>query len=190
MQYDNLLNADTRRGPTSTIERNDLLYAQMRAGNSNARDEFIVGNMPLAIWLTDNYLHKWPQYEYLQSDLLAEAFLGLVTAANRLRATAVKRPTGYISQVIQNSILNAAKRSTSRLTIETYDDSALARTPPAFLDLWDSLKAACATDADYTLLQLRAQGRPLREIGKLLSASFATVQTRLARIKKRFFATA
>src|SRR3990167_3565186 len=93
MRYNQELNANLRAAcstPTST-EDNDQLYVRVLAGDDNAREQMTVNNLPLVLSVVDLFIGKRPDCQYLRDDLVAEGFLAVVNAVQRIPACQEKR---------------------------------------------------------------------------------------------------
>ena len=74
-------------------EQNERLYVRVMAGDEEARQEMIEGNMPLVIAKANSYIRRFPQLAYLRDDLHSAGFLGLVKAVNKMAEH--DRPCGH-----------------------------------------------------------------------------------------------
>ena len=73
-------------------EKNAALYQRVAAGDAAAREEMIVGNMPLAVAKVESFIRCFPEVAHLRDDLTSAAFIGLVKAVNKMAKAAGKEP--------------------------------------------------------------------------------------------------
>ena len=101
-QYNDLLIADIRRetnSETLDAEKNFALSQRVAAGDATAREEMIVGNMPLAITNVESFIRCFPEVSHLRDDLTSAAFLGLTKAVNKMAAGKGPRKTNVTAPV-------------------------------------------------------------------------------------------
>ena len=65
-------------------EKNAALFERVAAGDAAAREEMIVGNMPLAVAKVESFLRCFPGVAHLRDDLTSAAFTGLIKAVNQM----------------------------------------------------------------------------------------------------------
>ena len=65
------------------------------AGDAAAREEMIVGNMPLAVTKVESFVRCFPGMAHLRDDLTSAAFTGLVKAVNQMAAGKGPRSTDH-----------------------------------------------------------------------------------------------
>lgn len=192
MKYNHELNTNLRAAckTTSSTDDNDHLYPLVASGDAYARQRIIINNMPLVISLVESYLSSRTDYVYLQDDLIAEGFLGLVEAANNLATPGriVTNPTSYLSRSIRFHIYRAAKHSpyqTCEKDISKMMLGARSNTISS-IDTRDIIDSCCESDDDFTILKMREQGHSFQEISHAINVSVGTAHNRYVAIRERF----
>ena len=98
-QYNDALIADMHRatnGEALDAEKNAALFARVVAGDAAAREEMIVGNMPLAVAKVESFIRCFPEIAHLRDDLTSAAFTGLVKAVNQMaQGCRIKQPANW-----------------------------------------------------------------------------------------------
>ena len=79
-----------------TLEENNILYQQILAGDKQAIEDMIVGNMALVISKTNDFIGSRPWSRYLNDDLISAGFIGLIEAVNKLPASLNNTVTSYL----------------------------------------------------------------------------------------------
>ena len=65
-------------------EKNEALFRRVVAGDAAAREEMILGNVPLAVAKVESFIRCFPEVEHLRDDLTSAAFVGLTKAVNQM----------------------------------------------------------------------------------------------------------
>ena len=81
-QYNDLL--VSQMSEPLDAEKNSALFERVSAGDAAAREEMIVGNMPLAVAKVESFLRCFPGVAHLRDDLTSAAFVGLTKAVNQM----------------------------------------------------------------------------------------------------------
>ena len=86
-QYNDVLVAAMHQATNSenlNAAKNWTLFERVAAGDAAAREEMIVGNMPLAVARVESFMRLCPEVAHLRDDLTSAAFTGLVKAVNQM----------------------------------------------------------------------------------------------------------
>jgi RNA polymerase sigma factor (sigma-70 family) len=162
------------------------------------------------------FTKRCPKRRRTQDDLIGEGFLALTKAINGLARSKkpVEHVGGYLSMAIRHALYKAvcADDKDTSLSLdenregykdrgffgEYYGEStnednrehrcydALAVDLGSEVETRDLLNAACVTDQDRTILDLRERGLTFREIAAEVGLSFKTVHRRLVGIRDRY----
>jgi len=189
-------------------EQNEQLFHRIIAGDQQAREEMIEGNMPLVIVKVNSFIQRHPQLAYLRDDLHSAGFTGLVQAVNKMaeaEGSAIINPTDYISAAITHELsalrakeadagfskISAADKKEANLPTvihsvpESMEDPKQAATQDA-LELRDMLESCCESDKERTLLRMREEGYSDRDIAEALNMSRTSIHTLRKELEKRF----
>jgi hypothetical protein len=102
-QYNDLL--VSQMSEPLDAQKNAELYRRVIAGDADARQAMIEGNMPLVIAKVGRFIRKFPQIGRLRNDLISGGFLGLANAVNRwAEGFEVKSPFLYLAKSIDTEI--------------------------------------------------------------------------------------
>lgn len=192
-QYNDLLIADLHRATNSEAldsEQNMALFHRIAAGDNAAREEMIVGNMPLAIANVESFIGRFPGTAHLRDDLTSAAFIGLTKAVNQMAAGCrIKQPTTWNPTECMGTWIN---RELGRLVEDespirvphTSKDRASAQgqelevpivqhdIPERFenpsyekeLEMRDLIESCCTCEEERTFMAMREAGHTLVEI--------------------------
>jgi RNA polymerase sigma factor (sigma-70 family) len=169
-----------------TQEENDLLCPKVIAGDKDARDALIVGNMSLVITKVNTFIQGHPSAAHLRDDLTSAGFVGLTKAVDELTSE-IKNPMGYIATSIYNHLgfllesemsirIPHESKRLSRNTdkpikeCEIYsiqDDSLLSASETDF-DMRDLIDTCYESDKEQEFVRLREAGYTLAEISEKL----------------------
>lgn len=175
-----------------TTEENDSLAVKVRAQDPQAREDLIVGNIPLVRHRVRSWVSLYPHLQYLQEDMVSEGLVGLVEAVNRI----AKLPepennnvTGCLSVAITRAVGHYVAREEVEPKVSLPDYVAKTvevRDPTEFVDFVDSLYGACDSDEHRMILQMRAEGASEKEVAAALDCSQQTVSVLLDEIRQNF----
>ena len=205
-QYnDALVESMTAICEPATRDSNDQLYPLVAAGDREAMDRMIEGNMSLVIDKVDRFVAVHRDAEHLRDDLISEGFVALTTAVNKMAEAGPREspnPTGLISHHIgrrlQDAVtqvgFGASARTVSR-GVETpklvslpdeFDAPSRAADPIAMLELRDTIQACCESREDKVIIRMRESGSTDAEIAERLNTSVASIYRMRQAIYERF----
>jgi len=203
------------RGETLDAAKNAALFERVAAGDAAAREEMIVGNMPLAVAKVESFLRCFPGVTHLRDDLTSAAFTGLVKAVNQMAdGCRIKQPENWNPTDCIGTWIN---RELSRLTeseapIHIPQDSArLAKQkgepipipvvqnviPERFevpsyekeLEMRDLIESCCRSPEERTFVAMREAEHTYAEIaaaiGKPLASTYAMAKALNARVQQK-----
>jgi RNA polymerase sigma factor (sigma-70 family) len=204
MRYNHELNGNLRTACNRPMSADDnqRLYPLVAAGDTDARERMIVGNMPLVMALAESYLAAKPQYGHLQDDLIANGFIGVVKAVNELangKSKSKVNPTSYISLSIRrhfrfatadDSLIHTPRGRQPIRTSTTKDSSKIMLSvrgkTVSGVDLRDAIDSCCQSSLDRELVSLREAGHTTRQMARLTGVSEPTVRRMFRAIRDRF----
>ena len=192
-------------------EQNERLYPRVMAGDQQAREEMIEGNMPLVVMKVDSYIRCYPNVAYLRDDLHSAGFVGLVQAVNKMAEHDQPNnvnPTGYVSVAITREIARLAENESAMgLTSipepadgPSSDDDVPEvghNVPESIIDvnasaaqglfeLRDLIESCCETDEERTLIRMREEGYADRDIAEALKMPHTAAYTLRKELEQRF----
>jgi len=202
-QYNDLL--ISQMSEPLDAERNLALFGRVVAGDSAAREEMIVGNMPLAVAKVESFIRCFPGAAHLRDDLTSAAFIGLTKAVNQMaEGTALKyegnwNPTDCIGAWINRELGELieiegivpphtskfrARAQGEELTVPTVVNVIPERFQvPSYqeeLETRDLIESCCTCDEERTFVAMREAGYTLDEIAAAVGMSRTTMY-RMAR---------
>jgi hypothetical protein len=191
-------------------EKNLALFERVAAGDAAAREEMIVGNMPLAVTKVESFIRCFPEISHLRDDLTSAAFTGLVKAVNRMaKGTARKykgnwNPTDCIGSWI-NRELGRLVEDEMPIRVPHESDRLAEKngepiTPPTVcnvvperfevpsyekeLEMRDLIYACCTSEKERTFVAMREAGHSFAKIAAAIKMSPPSV----SRLKKKLAA--
>jgi len=196
-QYNNALMADLHgatNNETLDAERNLALFERLKAGDAAAREEMIVGNIPLAVAKVDGFIRCFPDTSYLRDDLTSAAMVGLTKAVNKMAAGKGPRrlspssPVDFMGMWINRELRRLEEDETpirvphesqrlARQTEEPIVAPAVSHmTPERFetpthqkqLEDRDLMESCCACDDERTWLAMRLAGHTNAAIARAI----------------------
>lgn len=202
-------------GSKASREENDRLYPLVAAGDQKAAKRMIELNMSLAIDKVDTFIGCYPSAAHLRDDLVSEGFLGLTIAVRKMAEEGPKEKpnaTGYLSYWIHASIgalLDNEESNGNSAWVknqreldginefiptqvpmpENFNPTHKSQDtvdPMAVPDLWDSIYAACETEEDKVIVNMRAAGHTDSEIAQTLGISHTSAYMLRRDIYARF----
>ena len=207
-QYNHLL--VSQMNEPLDAEKNAELYRRVAAGDAAAREEMIVGNMPLAIANVEKFIHRVPQAAHLRDDLVSAAFTGLVKAVNgMMKGHRVKKPDKWnpachigtsinheLSRVIEDEnpihlpheSERLAKRKGQPIELPEIVNTVPERFEvPSYekeLEMRDLIYACCTSEKERTFVAMREAGHSFAKIAAAIKMSPPSV----SRLKKKLAA--
>ena len=181
-------------GETLDVEKNLALFRRVTAGDAAAREEMIVGNMPLAVAKVESFVRCFPGITHLRDDLASAAFTGLVKAVNKMaagegpRSTAPSAPLDFIGMWINRELGELVESETtirlparSKYRARAQGNELSSPTvcnviPERFavpsyekeLEMRDLIDACCTCDEERTFVAMREAGHTYAEVGKAI----------------------
>ena len=189
---------------TWTAEKNLAFFQRVIAGDVVAREQMIVGNMPLAVSKVESFIRCSPRVGHLRDDLTSAAFVGLVKAVNQMvEGCEIKQPESWnptdcigswinreLSRLLEDEKPIHVPHESNRLAKQKGDPITIPEVhntiPERFevpsyeneLEARDLLDACCAGDNDRTFVVMREAGHTLSEIAVVTKMSVASVHRR------------
>ena len=171
--------------PSNSEENNSLVEAIL-AGDPNAINRFIEGNMALVTVKVEAFLAKWPQYAYLRDDLLSEGFLALTRAAHELgKEVETFNPQGLIGTAVNNALIDLVRKEKGVPLTKDIETSLLVD-PISEIELKVDLQALCKGEKDRRIIEMREQGYSHDEIGREVNLCKGNVTRRLQALNARY----
>jgi hypothetical protein len=199
-QYNDALITDLRcatNDKTLDAERNLALFQRVAAGDVAAREEMIVGNMPLAVAKVESFIRCYPGIAYLRDDLTSAAFVGLTKAVNQMaEGCQIKQPEHWnptdcigawinreLSRLVEDETPIRVPHETDRLAKQKGEPivppTVCNATPERFetpsyqkqLEDRDLIESCAACDEERTMLAMWMKGHTNAEIGKAIHKS-------------------
>jgi hypothetical protein len=180
----------------ATRQINEELQISVAAGDSVARTRMIEANTRLVALKVQQFLSYFPQYSYLEGDLMGEGLLGLVEAVDVIQRNEAPgvNPTGLIALRIKWHLGTAVEQGqdihlprTSRRRGEARGEpvtpckrveamlDALPSTETSLADLKECIETCCWTDTEKEIVRLRELGSTDQEIAGYLGLPMTTV---------------
>jgi len=202
-QYNSELVTDMARlSKPFCSEDNDRLYPIVAAGDANARQKMIEGNMSLAVAKVESFIRCYPNTAHLRDDLTSAAFIGLTKAVNKMaEGTAIKyegnwNPTDFIGAWINRELGEAVEtenpiRLPARSRYRARANGEELKAPvvqhdiperfevPSYekeLEMRDLIESCCICDDERTFVAMREAGYTLIEIAAAIGKSRMVTQ--------------
>lgn len=103
--------------PTLSLgETNAAIYARLKSGDANARDELIENNIAFVHSKANLFLRERPYLLYLRDDLVSEGLIELTNAVDTMQANGVSdatNPTAYIGVALRAAFSRCADNEQS-----------------------------------------------------------------------------
>lgn len=193
-------------------EKNNELYSRVMAGDEQARQQMIEGNMALVGNKVNAFIRGHPQAGHLRDDLRSAGYIGLVQAVNAMdkhENPENPNPTGYLSIAIHREIKRLAdgealisvpdrtqrdarkenrqiKAPTVHQGIPKSFDDQKQDSPLEVIELRDLLDSCCESDDERTILRMREEGYSDRDIADAIGLSHTTTYMMRRELEKRF----
>ena len=151
-------------------------------------NEFIKENMPFVTKKVEAFVTKFPQYTYLQDDLLSEGFLALTKAAHELakgKQGPNLNPSGLIYVCVRNALIDLVKRE-RHVPLTKDIEASLLVDPISEIELKVDLQALCKDEKDRRIIEMREQGHTDEEIGAELGISRSQAGRRRQSLHARY----
>ena len=185
MSYNNELVSNMRSNCTKqTSEDNKALYTRIKQGDGDAIQQMITNYMPLVLDVVDKFLKSRPSREYLRDDLTSEGFVVLTEKVAQFAVKDIENPTGFLASTLRHAIAEAASvigDRPSAIERDTFGPNLSEE-----IDLLDELEAACLTDLDRKLVELRRAGYTFHEIAEAVGKDRKTLRGDFNAIRERF----
>lgn len=177
-------------------EDNGRLYPLVAAGDPDARQQMIEGNMSLAISKAESFIRCFPEVPHLRDDLISAAFIGLTKAVNKIAAGKGPRkvdpsaPADFIGMWINRELRELmetegivpphtskarANAKGEELTVPTVVNIVPERFAlPSYekeLEARDLIDTCCVDEDERTLFAMREASHTYAEIGLALGKS-------------------
>ena len=195
---------------SNNIERNNELYAAVRAGNATAREAMICNNLGLVVVKADSLIRQVPGLSHLRDDLVSAGNVGLLRTVNKVPTGRVpmRKLNAFIGACVMKEMLDLLPQERTIYvparsealahnndcpieapivsnvlpeTLETFSETGL-------VDLRDLMDACCESDAERACLRLREEGYTFQEISDRLGLSLAKVFRMFGKLKARILA--
>ncbi len=197
-QYNNALMDDLHdatNNETLDAARNLGLFQRLKAGDAAARDEMIVGNMPLAVAKVEGFIRCFPDTSYLRDDLTSAAMVGLTKAVNKMavgkgpRRISPSSPVDFMGMWINRELRRLVEDETpirvpheSRRLAKQKEEPIVApavshAVPEQFetpthqkqLEDRDLMESCCICDDERTWLAMRLAGHTNAAIARAIN---------------------
>jgi hypothetical protein len=192
-------------------ERNQALFQRVEMGDTSAREEMIIGNMPLAMAKVESFIRCFPGIAHLRDDLTSAAFTGLVKAVNQMvEGCQIKQPdnwnpTDCIGAWINRELGRLVEDETPIRVPHTSKKRAKTRgrdlNPPTVcnaiperfeipsyekeLETRDLIESCCTCDEERTFVVMREAGYTLVEIAATIHRARMFTQRMARRLAAR-----
>ena len=190
---------------------NNRLYPLIAAGDADARQEMIEGNMSLAVAKVESFIRCYPNTAHLRDDLTSAAFIGLTKAVNQMVAGCqIKKPNSWTPtdcigawinrELIELVEFDATIRLPPRSKFRAQAEGQELKAPfvqhdiperfeiPSYqkqLEDRDLLESCCTCDEERTLLALLLAGHSNADIGKAINKSEESARQLRKRLETR-----
>ena len=183
---------------------NEELLEQLKNG-VDVKKELVEKNLGLVYTIVGSFIRSMPRLAYLHDDMLSQGFLILTTVIDAIHTRDIRTTVGrYVADSINNKLRTWIREETSLVPPQTQidydnDDAELGaptvktagliiqlKETPEPTELLDAIYAACETDEDRVIVDLRRKGYKDRYIAKVLNISKTQVNDRRAAIEERY----
>lgn len=201
-------------GEPLSREENDELYKRLIAGEKDAKDQMIQGNMALVIVRVKSLLRNTPQMMYFRDDLISAGLVGLCKAVDKMQKSCTTKkinPTGYIYTSIDNHLIEAIDEESTivvphRTQKRARQNDTIIEKPKfvdrkeadlqfaklhsadriAEYDCQEEINACCLDELDSKIIEMKITGRHTNaQIARELKVSSSTITVRLKKIRQR-----
>jgi len=211
-QYNSELVAEMARAcKPFCSEDNDRLYPLVVAGDANARQRMIEGNMSLAITKVESFIRCFPEIPHRRADQTRHAFLRLaklhnnMDAGKRPRKRAPSAPVDFMGMWINRELGRLVEDETPIRVPHTSKDRARNEgqemAPPAVvndipercavpsyqkdLEIRDLIEACCTSDAERRFIAMRRARNTLAAIADAFGVPTHTISNLQRKLKAR-----
>lgn len=182
-----------QKGATTDSNLDDMEAIRELHGEARkeAIQEMVLSNVPLVMWKVESYIRLYPKLSFLHEDLVGEGILGLTTAINKLAEMEEPEgggnPTAFISQRISWTI-GWFVDNDKKQNIPYYYSPPLVSDvdPTTIVDTQDLLEAACQTEEDLTIIEMRKRGCVDQEIADRLGSARSSVRVQRHELMQRY----
>ncbi len=186
-QYNEIL--VSQMGAPLSVDENAALYPRVLAGDPDAREQMITGNMALVLGKVESFIRAFPHAAYLRDDLASAGFIRLTKIVNSYaKGKKVNEPTYYLARGICNDFSGVLEKEMTirvpettrrRLAEEGNEDvmpTVLNTIPERWanapyeseLEFRDLLDSCCHNEEERTFLRMREEGYTLTEIAQAI----------------------
>lgn len=197
-----------------TREKNNELYPHVVAGDLQARNDMIQGNMALVTVKVDAYLRTHPNMGFYRDDMTGAGLLALAEAVDSFMGNPSDdpNPTGYIYYTINRAIAEIAdeeaavsipsrrqrelraadiefklpRQLSESATTHVFAELEYSNGESQVDELQEFIESLCETDEDLTIVRMRARGSTNAEIAATIGLVEGSVQRRRERIYEKF----
>jgi len=175
-----------------TAEETNNLAVKVQAGDPQAREDLIRGNIPLVRYRVRVWTNLYPHLKYLSDDMVSVGLVKLTETVDEIfdRPDHIeKNPLGFISVAITRAIGRFVSREEVEPKIplpEGIVNKIEVHDTTEFVDFVDSLLGACESEDHKTILIMKAKGASDEEIANALDCSRQTVQVMRQEIRQNF----
>lgn len=182
-----------QQGATTDSNLDDM--AVIRGLHGEARQEamqaMVLANIPLVMFKVESYIRLYPKLSFLHDDLVSEGILGLTTAVDKLAKMEIPNdggnPTAFISQRIAWTIGWFVDNNKKQNIPYDYSAPLISDVDPTtIVDTQDLLDAACQTEEDFIIMEMRSRGCVDQEIADRLSIARSSVQVQRHELMQRY----
>jgi RNA polymerase sigma factor (sigma-70 family) len=179
----------------STKTDNERLYQLLRQGDTSAREQLIVNNMPLVVAIVDTFTKAYPDCENERDDLTSEGFVAITKAVSALQDPAWRfredNVTGYLGRSIEHHLIDIARRRQRQVKCQSspvdYSKRSLAGVDSIErVEIEELIQHCCSTGFERSVVDLRRQGHTLQEIADIYGTNRMAISRCLKTVKTRF----
>jgi hypothetical protein len=195
-KWNSMVNPGTK-GATSESNLNDMeSIRRLPAGDQRKSliNKLIQDNIPLVVIKLNTYLGLFPGVAYLQHDMFSAGLVALTEAAHRLSELDTPEdggnPSGFIGQAIIWAMGRVVENEARQAVPKDYYPPHQPREvdPREIIFVRDLLSAACQTDEDRIIIEMRERGCKDHEIASRLCISRTSVRVQRHELMLRYLA--
>ena len=181
---------------------NAELVTRLKAGE-DVREELITNNLGLVRTIVGSFVRSMPHVYYLDQDLVSEGHFAVIEAVDALKTRQHDdNVTRYISRTINNRLSKFIRQETSLVpprtqldhesddleapTVKTAGLIVQMKETPEPVELLDEIYAACESDEDRVIVDLRRKGHADKYIAGVLNLSNTRVHQLRKAIEERY----
>ncbi len=207
--YNSELTADiTRAGLVLTNGDNQILLPLVKAGDHEARQRMIGGNLPLVISIVEGMIGSAPQLAYLRDDMTSAGYTGLTKAVNQIKRLSDRaKVTSYLSVAIRRDIRRLLATDATIYVPPRSQQKARAKgnpiEPPCVINCLPErprlsndpcgetdarilLDSCCTSEEERTLLAMREAKYTFAKIAKAIGKPLSSTYGLATALEERF----